>query len=261
MPSIKNRVEGLLSAHQDENSAGKISTLAASFLMERTFSPLATRHVWSLIPLDDLSSIDLETYSSEGGQAWAALHSVDQKGGSLSHLIVTVDTEHGACSVTWSAGPSMIVDNLLIAILSRVLAQWALRKHQDEGPDEWVLEFPNEKEKVRVAVTDFETEVGAAMLFDNFADGSEMVEMVDQCGRPLGCVPRKLVHKFNLLHRGIGLFVTKNSPISCDANPKPDLYVHRRTDCKRIFPSLYDMFVGGVSLAGEEANNHGPKRS
>jgi 8-oxo-dGTP pyrophosphatase MutT (NUDIX family) len=32
----------------------------------------------------------------------------------------------------------------------------------------------------------------------------------------------------------------------------PDLYVHRRTDTKRIFPSLYDMFVGGVSAAGED---------
>jgi 8-oxo-dGTP pyrophosphatase MutT (NUDIX family) len=34
---------------------------------------------------------------------------------------------------------------------------------------------------------------------------------------------------------------------------QPDLYCHRRTDDKRIFPSLYDMFVGGVSLANEPA--------
>jgi 8-oxo-dGTP pyrophosphatase MutT (NUDIX family) len=31
----------------------------------------------------------------------------------------------------------------------------------------------------------------------------------------------------------------------------PEIYVHRRTDTKRIFPSLYDMFVGGVATAGE----------
>ena len=30
------------------------------------------------------------------------------------------------------------------------------------------------------------------------------------------------------------------------------MYVHRRTDTKRIFPSLYDMFVGGVSGAKED---------
>ena len=33
----------------------------------------------------------------------------------------------------------------------------------------------------------------------------------------------------------------------------PDLYTHRRTDTKRIFPSLYDMFVGGVSTVKEES--------
>jgi 8-oxo-dGTP pyrophosphatase MutT (NUDIX family) len=31
----------------------------------------------------------------------------------------------------------------------------------------------------------------------------------------------------------------------------PPLYTHRRAATKRIFPSLYDMFVGGVSLADE----------
>ena len=78
--------------------------------------------------------------------------------------------------------------------------------------------------------------------------------MVDRDGAVLGVVPRKLVHKFNLLHRGIGMFVTKDKPIDMRSSQhQPDLYCHRRTDSKRIFPSLYDMFVGGVSLAGEDA--------
>ena len=34
-------------------------------------------------------------------------------------------------------------------------------------------------------------------------------------------------------------------------NNKPNVYVHQRTDTKRIFPSLFDMFVGGVSCRGE----------
>ena len=37
------------------------------------------------------------------------------------------------------------------------------------------------------------------------------------------------------------------------ADSFPDLYTHRRTDTKRIFPSLYDMFVGGVSVANEDS--------
>jgi isopentenyldiphosphate isomerase len=84
----------------------------------------------------------------------------------------------------------------------------------------------------------------------------ELVEMVDRNGNTLGMVPRKLVHTHNLLHRGIGMFVTKDEPIITTAPSEqsvfPDLYVHRRTDTKRIFPSLYDMFVGGVTTAGED---------
>jgi len=92
---------------------------------------------------------------------------------------------------------------------------------------------------------------------------SEIVEMVDRNGATLGLVPRKLVHAHNILHRGIGAFVTANKPIfqaaKLDRNAdaprlqQPDLYVHRRSTEKRIFPSLYDMFVGGVSLAREPA--------
>ncbi|MGK3758105.1 MAG: hypothetical protein ACI8RD_010419, partial [Bacillariaceae sp.] len=40
---------------------------------------------------------------------------------------------------------------------------------------------------------------------------------------------------------------------SSSSSSFPDIYVHRRTESKKIFPSLYDMFVGGVSLAGESS--------
>ena len=78
--------------------------------------------------------------------------------------------------------------------------------------------------------------------------------MVTQTGEILGRVPRKLVHRFNLLHRGIGLFVTKDVPITTGKeglSSQPHLYCHQRTSTKRIFPSLFDMFVGGVAAAGE----------
>ena len=90
----------------------------------------------------------------------------------------------------------------------------------------------------------------------------EMSDMVDSSGNILGAVPRLLVHKFNILHRGIGIVVCDKEHIikkqkgasdidRVDIDTNANIYCHRRTDTKRIFPSLYDMFVGGVSMSGE----------
>ena len=100
----------------------------------------------------------------------------------------------------------------------------------------------------------------------NVTDTTEMAELVDATGRPLGHVPRQLVHSYNLLHRGIGVLVYRrpSSPTTTELDDDNDkdltqslsqwqFYVHQRTATKRLFPSLYDMFVGGVSLATEEA--------
>jgi 8-oxo-dGTP pyrophosphatase MutT (NUDIX family) len=83
----------------------------------------------------------------------------------------------------------------------------------------------------------------------------EWVEMVDRHGVPLCLVPRILVHQFNLLHRGIGIIVASPPMYNTNFSPLciPDsmLYVHRRSPTKKVFPNLYDMFVGGVSLPME----------
>ena len=99
-----------------------------------------------------------------------------------------------------------------------------------------------------------------AGLLDGDVSNMEWVEMMTGSSKIVGRLPRSFVHKFNVLHRGIGAFVTKDKPIdlssllsSSKASVMPDLYVHRRASDKRIFPSLYDMFVGGVSLAGEDS--------
>lgn len=88
----------------------------------------------------------------------------------------------------------------------------------------------------------------------------ELVDMVDSNGDPLAIVPRKIVHTFNILHRGIGMVVCKDEHIGPETHKRSDItnnvpmvYCHRRTDTKRIFPSLYDMFIGGVSVTGEES--------
>ncbi len=93
-----------------------------------------------------------------------------------------------------------------------------------------------------------------AGFLDRDVSSVEWVEMMTGSSRIIGKLPRSLVHKFNILHRGIGAFVTKDRPIDLSSSSSmPALYVHRRAADKRIFPSLYDMFVGGVSLAGEDA--------
>jgi len=78
----------------------------------------------------------------------------------------------------------------------------------------------------------------------------------------LAIVPRLLVHMHNILHRGVGIVLLRthsDSNETIDKNsralhPTCDLYCHQRTLTKRIFPGLYDMFVGGVSSAGENAS-------
>jgi 8-oxo-dGTP pyrophosphatase MutT (NUDIX family) len=82
----------------------------------------------------------------------------------------------------------------------------------------------------------------------------EIVDMVDNNGQILGSCPRQWVHILNILHRGIGMIVSKDKSILDPNSAKlPQVYVHQRTDTKRIFPSLYDMFVGGISSRGESA--------
>ena len=85
---------------------------------------------------------------------------------------------------------------------------------------------------------------------------AELVDMVDGEGAVLGSLPRPYVHAWNVLHRGVGLIVAKDEDVLRsidDGRTTPMVYVHRRTSTKRIFPSLYDMFVGGVSCRGERS--------
>lgn len=69
-----------------------------------------------------------------------------------------------------------------------------------------------------------------------------IVDVVDLDNNIVGSAPRSVVRGQNLLHRGVGILV-KNS--------RGEVYVHRRTATKDVFPSLYDMFVGGVVDQGE----------
>jgi 8-oxo-dGTP pyrophosphatase MutT (NUDIX family) len=70
----------------------------------------------------------------------------------------------------------------------------------------------------------------------------EILDVVDEHDRVVGRLPRGQVYARGLTHRCV--FV-----LARDAAGR--IFVHRRTPTKLVFPSLYDMFVGGVVGAGE----------
>ncbi|EYT78370.1 MULTISPECIES: NUDIX hydrolase [unclassified Streptomyces] len=70
----------------------------------------------------------------------------------------------------------------------------------------------------------------------------EILDIVDADDRVVGQAPRGEVYARGLRHRCV--FVEAR-----DAGGR--LFVHRRTASKLVFPSLYDLFVGGVVGAGE----------
>ena len=69
-----------------------------------------------------------------------------------------------------------------------------------------------------------------------------MLEVISITGTRMGIFPRQFVEQHNLLHRAVGLLV---------CNEQGEVYVHRRADTKSVHPSYYDMFVGGLVVAGE----------
>ncbi|MEV7524778.1 NUDIX domain-containing protein [Streptomyces sp. NPDC091371] len=70
----------------------------------------------------------------------------------------------------------------------------------------------------------------------------EVLDVVDRDDRVVGQAPRGEVYARGLIHRCV--FVRAR-----DAEGR--IFVHRRTASKLVFPSYYDMFVGGVLGAGE----------
>jgi isopentenyldiphosphate isomerase len=70
----------------------------------------------------------------------------------------------------------------------------------------------------------------------------ELIDIVDEADRVVAQLPRGEATARRLRHRCVFVRVL---------DERGRVFVHRRTDTKLVFPSRYDMFVGGVVGAGE----------
>ena len=86
--------------------------------------------------------------------------------------------------------------------------------------------------------------IGPSLVASRAGDkgGSELLGVVDTSGREIAVLPREYVEKFNLLIPAIGVLVH---------NKRGEIYVHQRSALKSMHASYFDMFVGGLPLAGE----------
>jgi isopentenyldiphosphate isomerase len=75
----------------------------------------------------------------------------------------------------------------------------------------------------------------------------EVIGWIGTKREPIMALPRRLVHKYNMLHRGFGALLIHSKT--------QDIFVHKRAATKRIFPSMLDMFIGGVPLYKETVMN------
>jgi 8-oxo-dGTP pyrophosphatase MutT (NUDIX family) len=72
--------------------------------------------------------------------------------------------------------------------------------------------------------------------------GDELVDVVDESNVVLEVVPRRIMRERRLLHRCTYVIVL---------NERGELYVHRRTETKDVYPGYLDVCAGGVNAAGE----------
>jgi len=161
-------------------------------------------------------------------------------------------------------------DDGLISVLSRILVQSTITKGSIVNTNATTtVSLPDPNGQTITIPLHHKDDYNPYLLFQDLLPSSmkgqtnqkiEMNDLVNQKGQSVGHVPRFLVHQYNLLHSGIGLIIIQrqkqqqdNKDVAFLSTTMEDtsLYVHRRTDTKRIFPSLYDMFVGGVCTAGE----------
>jgi isopentenyldiphosphate isomerase len=71
----------------------------------------------------------------------------------------------------------------------------------------------------------------------------ELVDIIDEHGYTIATVPRREMRGKRLPHRCVYVLVF---------NPRHELLIHLRTPTKDVFPSHWDVAIGGVLAAGED---------
>ncbi|MBU4260419.1 MAG: NUDIX hydrolase YfcD [Proteobacteria bacterium] len=71
----------------------------------------------------------------------------------------------------------------------------------------------------------------------------ELVAIVDEENRVVGCASRGVMRRFHLIHRATYILLF---------NSLGELFVHQRTESKDVYPGYYDIAAGGVVQAGED---------
>jgi len=72
--------------------------------------------------------------------------------------------------------------------------------------------------------------------------GQELVDVIDDYGQIVATVTRREVRERRLPHRCVYVLVF---------NQKGEIFIHLRTPTKDVYPSYWDVCVGGVLAAGE----------
>ena len=238
------------------------ATLVGDYLVQMVSSD--SEFSWELHSIKDVvasldDSNDGKTIWTDGTRATEALSSGMSSrfsGGMPRAEIRCRPCSYGFESSVANAGTE---EKELLSLLQILQTQWVASLQQQDTEQQSKEQNDGNSGRIITRESLLSTE-GLAVLFreaelmDTDANSVEWVEAMTGSSQIVGKLPRMLVHKFNILHRGIGAFVTKDSAMDLESmSSMPDLYVHRRAEDKRIFPSLYDMFVGGVSTAGEDA--------
>lgn len=214
-------------------------SLASDFRVDISSSIHGEAETWFLTPiatmLQDGNSEVMKL--PEGAKAKRAL----EKERMERNHVVRLQCIQDGNSLVVTNDCSAHIDAKLVAVLGRIMVQ-RVAARQQEATKRWTIFLPDENP---LKSSNLRGESGVLQLFqsitgtENVEGAEEVVEMVDRNSLPLGMVPRPLMHTFNLLHRGIGLVVAKDASVDCHTPDFPDLYVHRRTDDKRVFPSMY----------------------
>jgi protein phosphatase len=101
------------------------------------------------------------------------------------------------------------------------------------------LRYP-EKELVSVAARQTYAPVHKPVASATAAE--ELVDVIDAAGNTIGTVTRREMRVRRLPHRCVYILVF---------NHKGELFIHQRTATKDVYPSHWDVAVGGVLAAGE----------